>query len=341
MPWAGTLGPGRDRSFPLPQYLTLVDGLRTAFCDAGRGPAVVLVHGWGGNLTHWGPVARALAAEHRVVGVDLPACGESERPRGPLSVRLLAEQLRGLLDALRIDRAALVGHSLGAMATAELALRHPGRVSRLVLLTPAGFQRAPLWLRTAGRALLRPLVLDALLPPLWKPALERIFAEPSAHTRRFLRTLEESVRGRDVRDAAGAAVELRDELLDRDFLGVLCDAVAPTLVAWGDEDRLTPAGELRGIACRRPGLALREIGRCGLLPYVERPDKVAELIRGHLAPLREAPVEAEGPRGGEADEDSRAPLLPSGAAEAEPPPAVAPPARPAAGRARRLPRRLL
>ncbi|MBI5488427.1 MAG: alpha/beta fold hydrolase [Deltaproteobacteria bacterium] len=283
MPKANVLGCGRDRAFRLPQFFTIADGVRTAFCDAGRGTPVVLIHGLAGNLTNWLHVAPRLAGRHRVLALDLAACGESERPRRPLTVRLYAAQVRALLEVLGLERAAVVGHSLGAMVAAQLALEFPARVSRLVLINPAGFQRMPLLLRAAGHAFLRESLLNALLPPLWRKVLDKVFCEPNEHTRGFVRNVESTYRREDIHALSAVIAALRRDFLECDFLAALHRVAVPTLLLWGQKDLLTPAGALRDAARRLPHFAVREIPRCGHMPIIERPELTAELIREHLA----------------------------------------------------------
>ncbi len=98
-------------------------------------PAVVLIHGLG--LTRgstWGEIAPVLARHYRVLAYDLLGHGETALPKGPVTLTTLSEQLIALMDELGIDRAALVGFSLGGMINRRCALDHPGRVSALVIL---------------------------------------------------------------------------------------------------------------------------------------------------------------------------------------------------------------
>ncbi|MBN1770077.1 MAG: alpha/beta hydrolase [Deltaproteobacteria bacterium] len=290
MPLPNVLGPGRNRAFRLPQYFTTLGGLRTAFADAGEGPPLVFLHGLAGDATHWVHVAPRFCGTHRVICIDLPACGESEAPRGPLSVRLYAEQVHALMDRLGLERTAIVGHSLGGMVAAELALLVPGRVSQLVLLNPAGFQQLPLWLRAAGHLLLRPALLGRVLPQVWKRILDLVFAEKNDYTRGFVRSIEETYRVEDIHGIARVIAGLRHDFLDRDFLDLLDRLEPPTLLAWGAADLLTPAKALRATAQRMRNVTTHEIPRCGHLPMIERPETVFALLREHLRP---APAEAE------------------------------------------------
>ncbi len=103
----------------------------------GRGPTVVLVHGLGSSAEDWLPTARLLARDHRVVLVDLPGHGASAMP-DPFSLEQVGLALdAALADATEGEPVILVGHSLGGMACAEYALRHPGRVRGLVLVDAA------------------------------------------------------------------------------------------------------------------------------------------------------------------------------------------------------------
>jgi len=202
------------------------------FSDAGTGPAVVFVHGPGGNLTHWLHVAPELVDSCRVLCLDLPAC---RRERAPAPAAL-GGALRGpalrLLDELHIDRAALVGHSLGATVAAELARRRPDRVTRLVLLSPTGLPRPPLWLRTAGRALLHPAILAALLPPLWRKVLDLAFAERNEYTCGFAACIEQTCRPEDLSGIAAAIAGLRNGFFDGNLAEALDGVLVPTLLAW-------------------------------------------------------------------------------------------------------------
>jgi pimeloyl-ACP methyl ester carboxylesterase len=113
------------------------DGIRTRYREwataGATGAPIVLVHGFAESADTWEPVAGTLAARHRVYALDLTGWGYSER-RGPYDAGHLAAQVLGFLDALRLDRATLVGHSTGAAVVAEAALRAPGRVAGVVFL---------------------------------------------------------------------------------------------------------------------------------------------------------------------------------------------------------------
>src|SRR5262245_27506160 len=110
-------------------------GAKTRFLLEGQGPLVVLIHGVGARLENWDGVARCLTNEFRVLRYDLRGHGGSTRAPGPYSLPLFADDLKALLDHVGVDKANIVGHSLGGMIAQMFALRHAGVVRRLALLS--------------------------------------------------------------------------------------------------------------------------------------------------------------------------------------------------------------
>src|SRR3990172_11255761 len=140
-----------------------VDGVRVHYVEAGRGEPVVLVHGWNGSTFSFRHTIPELARTHRVVALDLLGFGYSERPpRGDYSVTAQVRLVAGLMDRLGIPRAAVVGHSMGGGIAMHLALSHPERVSRLVLVDSVSVRESRRALR-AGRVLRHFLFLLAPL----------------------------------------------------------------------------------------------------------------------------------------------------------------------------------
>src|SRR5215470_18888884 len=112
-----------------------VDGLSLHYDVAGRGPAVILLHGLGGFGRSWRQTIDALATRATVFAVDLPGFGRSAKPRAIYRLGYFARALHGFLDALGVGQASLVGHSLGGAIAVTYALTHPSRVERLALVS--------------------------------------------------------------------------------------------------------------------------------------------------------------------------------------------------------------
>lgn len=180
---------------------------------AGEAP-VVLVHGLGVSNRYLLPTAERLAPYHPTYVPDLPGFGESERPRRPLGVAGLAEALVGWLDAQGLPRVVLLANSLGCQVVVELAVRHPGRVSRLVLVGPTGDPAARSLVRYAWR-----LGLDVPREPI-RLVLTEILDYVRAGPRLLLGTARSMVR-----DPFAAKLPL---------------VRRPTLVIRGEHDPIAP-----------------------------------------------------------------------------------------------------
>ena len=283
MPRANVLGGGRDRRFDLPQYFTTIAGLETAFADSGPGkPAVVFIHGLAGNVTHWVNVVPHFITDYRVVAVDLPGHGESDKP-GDYSIRMFVRHLIALLDRLEIEEAVLVGHSMGGMVATAATLAKPGRVKAAVLVNPAGMQPMPRPVQWVGNALLQRRLLEPLLPRVWKGILANVFYRDNVYTRRFIETCEETYDPRDTVPMAALMESLRRDLLSRDYAQMLSQIETPVWLIWGDKDRLVPAGFLRKAARDLPNVVVEEIRQCGHMPNIEQPYRVIRFLERALS----------------------------------------------------------
>ena len=144
------------------QYLQ-VDNVRVRYWHAGEnGTPVLLVHGFGASVEWWERNVAALATHHSVYALDLPGFGRSERLPRTLSLPMAAEFLRRFLDAVDAPRIHLVGNSLGGLVAMQFVVQFPEIVDRLVLVSPAGFQRSLHWvfrlipIPLLGRWIVRP-----------------------------------------------------------------------------------------------------------------------------------------------------------------------------------------
>src|SRR5213080_2387897 len=123
-----------DSIHRIPVRTVLVQGHRIAYLDAGKGPPVILVHGFGGSMWQWEYQQTALSATHRVITLDLLGSGLSDKPDIDYTPSQMVESFCAFMDTLGIQRAALVGNSMGAGLVIGTALTYPDRVDRLILI---------------------------------------------------------------------------------------------------------------------------------------------------------------------------------------------------------------
>ncbi len=258
----------------------------------GDGPDVLLLHGLGSAKTSFFDTAAALRhAGYRVHAVDLPGFGASTgSPLAPYDARWFAETFVGWMDAMGIDRAHLVGNSMGGRVALELGLRAPERVGGIVALCPAvAFVRRGLHPIVK---LLRPelgMLPHKIARPLVARQLSAMFADADA--------LDPGVKDIALDEfqltyaSAGARLAFlraaRGLYLDKPFGSAgfyprLATLQPATVFVWGTQDRLIPAGFSRHVRQWLPSARQVVLSGCGHVPQIERPEQTTALVVEHL-----------------------------------------------------------
>ena len=258
---------------------------RVAIQEAGEGPPVVMLHGLGGTKVSFLPTQAALAQTHRTIAVDLPGFGDTDKPVGAYDAKFFAKWVVGLLDALEIDRAQIVGHSMGGRVAIELGMSHPDRVACLALMTPSlAWLRDKRW--TPYLRLLRPEL--AFLQPAPRAIVERFVhaAVPGAKDGWSAAGIDEFLRsyltprGRVAFYAAARNIYLEEA---GEFWTRLEAVEARSLFLWGRRDPLVPLGFSRHVRRALPAAEHVELD-CGHIPQFERPAQtnaaVGRFLRG-------------------------------------------------------------
>ena len=263
-----------------------VGGLNTHYLTAGEGPPLVLLHALGESAFDWRWVLLTLAHTHRVYAPDLPGFGYSAKPAADYSPAFFARFVGAYLDALGLERTAVVGNSIGGLAALRLALSEPARVSALGLVASAGLGReityalrlptlpgygeaAVAWGKTPMGALGRAWSRVPLLfgrperaPAEWITEQTRI-AQLPGFTEATMAALRTQV------DLGGQREVLVDQL---PYLQM------PTLVVWGEHDRVFPYSQGQKVVSHLRQESLELVPDCGHLPHVERPDRFAAIL---------------------------------------------------------------
>jgi len=273
------------------QRWVLVGGQPVNTIDWGEGPAIVFVHGLSGCWTNWLEQLPVFAGERRVVAIDLPGFGYSPLGSEPISMSGYARLLDGLLAELGVDAATVVGNSMGGFIGAELAIAFPQRVERLVLISAAGISthrdphvvRAVPTLRRLERVLLGgggwlAAKSDAVAshPRLREAALGVVVRHP----RRLPPPLTaEQVRG----SGKPGFMQALEAVLDYELRDRLAEIACPTLVVWGDGDRLIHVGDADVFAELIPDSRKVIFEDTGHMAMLERPAAFNALVRDFLA----------------------------------------------------------
>jgi len=268
------------------------DGLELEVREQGGGPALILVHGFGGAKEDFAPHLDSLAADHRVITLDLRGHGESDGPDDPARYSLdrFAADLHSVLDALEVASGRFLGHSMGGMIVRRFVLAHPERVDALVFMdtspgAPPGLDREiiELGVQIANEQGMDELkrVMDAF-GPLDTPS--------------YLRMLEEDPGYREFGDAKWATLSrgmytaMMVENCDQpDQLAALDAVTCPTMVLVGEEDERF-LGVSRQMSEQIAGAEFVVIPAAGHSPQFENPTAWITAVQAFLARLAVAPT---------------------------------------------------
>lgn len=267
-----------------------VNGVNVHYKIYGTGePVLILLHGFGASLFSWHEVTTPLAEYGTVIAYDRPAFGLTERPlewegENPYSQDAQVELVIGLMDALGVEKATLVGNSAGGTVSMLTAVKYPERIESLILVDPAVYAGggAPAWIR----------------PVLGTPQMRHVgplFARQiQAQGVEFIKTAWHDPRKISQATFDGYQKPLKVENWDKALWELtlssresgLAERVKefelPILVITGDDDRIVPTEQSLRLAEELPNAALAVIPQCGHLPHEECPDEFMQAVQDFL-----------------------------------------------------------
>ncbi|HWD11293.1 MAG TPA: alpha/beta fold hydrolase [Solirubrobacteraceae bacterium] len=262
--------------------LVRVGEIELDFERSGAGPPLLAIMGMSGTALHWGePFLAALREHFEVIVYDHRGVGRSSRLEGSVTIAQMAADAAGLLGAIELDSAHVLGISMGGMVAQELALEQPELVRTLTLgCTYCGGE---------GSSLTAPEVMQRLTEAMmsgdrpralrvgWEINVSAGLVDDAAAYERFLAVAEEYA------VAVPVVMAQAQACMAQDTRARLAGLSMPTLVIHGTEDEMLPVGNGRLIASRIPGARLEILDGVGHLFFWEQPERAAELIAEHAA----------------------------------------------------------
>lgn len=262
--------------------LARIGDIELSYERSGEGPPLLLIMGMSGTMRHWGdPLLEDLRRDFDTIVYDHRDIGESTRTGKPFTIAQLAEDAFGLLEALGLESAHVMGISMGGMVAQELALAYPERVGTLVLgCTYCGGEGS----RLASEEVMRRLAeamssgdRERAVRAAWEANVSRGFAAREEAWERFVQ--------------AGARYAVPVEVIMRQMQAIaahdtserLSELCVPTLVSHGTVDEMLPVENGHMIAGRIPGARLEIFDGVGHLFFWEEPERSAALVREHAA----------------------------------------------------------
>lgn len=271
------------------QYVTVPSGgfsIRTRYWHKGEaGPPVILIHGLGVYIENWETTIPALAQAYRVYAMDLVGFGLTDKPKNaPYTPAFMARFILDFMTTMGLDRAHIVGHSMGGGLALQFVTDYPEKVAKLVLVNSAGLSND---IGLPFRILSVPLIGSLLSRPSRKgseQAMKMLVYDHSIVTDSVIDWDYEMSRGPGAHRAAmkviRAAVSpfgVRRDVFEP-VATKLPELAAPTLVIWGDHDRVLPVADAEIARQKIPNCRVEIFQNCGHVPQWEHPDQFNALV---------------------------------------------------------------
>lgn len=258
-----------------------VAGVKTYYQVKGQGPAVLLLHGTGASGYSWRNNIASLAERFTVYAPDMPGYGYSAKPDTMRWSRNLAQWASDFLTAVGVDKAAVVGHSLGGEVALWLAVDHPDQVDRLVLVDAAGVGPLTGSFRLAATPVLGEIMLKATGEPVLRHLMSQAYVNKEPVTDEMVSLYHRFLWSPGARDLFLA----RLRRYDRDIVTLqahLSQLKRPVLAVWGDQDPYFGLEIARKLVAQVEGTELVVIEQSGHVPHEERPERFNQIVRDWL-----------------------------------------------------------
>jgi len=245
----------------------LINGIKVNYKIAGEGPAILVLHGWGGSSDSWLAFQGILAEKgYKVVVLDFPGFGKSVTPPQPWNLDDYTSFVLDFAEKLGLEQFFLVGHSFGGRISIKFVIKHPQKVKKLILCDSAGVKPKPglktliiFWLARLGNAIFAP----------------KHFIRFKDSARNFFYSF---LRNKDYVKANGTMKETIKKVLGEDLLSELPRIKTKTLIVWGSADRTVPLKYAHIFKERIADSELEIVPKIGHSPHLEVPEKLSEIV---------------------------------------------------------------
>ncbi len=256
-----------------PEKTALVLGQSIHYYEAGQGPVVILLHGLGANAGIWAANIAPLSAHYQVIALDQVGFGHSAKPLLDYKIATFVDFLYGFMQSQQIEKATLVGNSLGGWVALDFAVQHPAMVDKLVLVDAGGLHFGA----AAPTVDLNPSSVEGM-----KKILEYVFYDHST----ISTPRAQAIYMNHLKDNDGYTIHATIEGVfstDQFEEPKLPSLHTPTLIVWGANDALIPLAKGEEFHTRIAGSKLVTIEQCGHMPQLEKPEEfnraVLEFLR--------------------------------------------------------------
>lgn len=270
--------------YPYPEKSFQYQNIRVAYLDHGSGRPIIFLHGQASDLLNFEPVYPLFEKDYRIIAIDYPGFGKSEKPLIDFSEEFYVRLLDKLYDITGIEKATLIGHSYGGYVAMVYGSSHPERVSSMVLISPAGIQEYP---NIVKRTMRNSFTVDAIVSTPVEKSLSNYEVStfnktPEVEQYALRRAALLKNGGEEFRGYAHAMVQAMELMLETDIRDRIGKADIPTLLVWGRNDPLVPYKISKITQEYIPHSQLATIENCGHFPMLESPQKLYKIVNTYL-----------------------------------------------------------
>lgn len=245
----------------------IIEGININYIVEGEGEPVLVLHGWGANIASVKPIVNILKEAFKVIALDLPGFGESDKPQDAFGSFHYADIVKQLIDKLEIEKISLVGHSFGGKIAIILSTRYPELIDKVVLIDSAGL--------IPRRTLKYHLKVKTF--KLAKVAWRIIFFWQDDPAR--MENLYKRFGSDDYQNSSGIMRKIMVRVVNENLKPILKDIKAPVLLIWGEKDDATPLyqGRLMNREIKDSGLVVFE--GAGHFSYIDDYNRFTRVLR--------------------------------------------------------------
>lgn len=250
--------------------MVTIENMNINYICEGEGENILVLHGWGANIDTIMPIVNLLKDHFKVYALDLPGFGKSDKPEFPFNSQDYSRIVKKFMDLMEIKKATLIGHSFGGKVSIILAVNHPERVERLVLIDSAGIppkRSIKYYLKVYSFKILKFIYK---LVFAWNKKEEKM----EAFYRRF--------GSADYRNADGVMRKTLVKVVNEDLRPILKKVSCPALLIWGDKDEDTPIYMGKIMEKEIPDSSLVVLERAGHYSYLDDYFKFAAVLNAFL-----------------------------------------------------------
>ena len=255
-------------------HRTDVHGTSIAWSEMGSGDPLVLIHGFQDTHRVWAKVAPLLADDFRVLMIDLPGSGLSERPDAPYTLTWYADMVIAWMDAVGLEHAHICGHSFGGGIAQWMLLDGRNRIDRLALLAPGGLGReVGIWLKYATFPVLgsrlTPLVVRRVIPMLMRFVPGIFGNRDTDEIKHFVKMMDIPGTHMAFQRSVEGVINLSGQYMQTKHRASEIAELPPTALFWGENDPILPVKHGRSMMAQSTGITLTMYPECGHFPQLD------------------------------------------------------------------------